>query len=68
MQHASLHVKEALTSAVAKLVALVAPTVPFEIKHSRKRGGRHKALLGRNNTPLVLSVLDSDGKTIARER
>ena len=68
MQHASMQVKEALMSAVEKLVALMAPTIPFEIKHSRKRGGHHKAALGRNNTPLVLSALDSDGKTIARER
>ena len=68
MEHASMQVKVALMSAVEKLVALMAPTIPFEIKHSRKRGGHHKAALGRNNTPLVVSALDSDGKTIARER
>lgn len=63
-----MQVKEALMGAVFKLVALMAPTIPIEIRHSRKRGGHHKAALGRNNTPLVLSVLGSDGKTVARER
>ena len=69
MEHASMEVKQALMGAISKLVALMAPTIPIEIRHSRKRGGRRKAALGRNNTPLVLSALGSDGKTIAaRER
>ena len=67
MEHAPSHVMEAIMAVVARLVALVAPSMPAEIRHSRKRGGQRKGTTGRNNTPLVLSVLGHDGKTIARE-